>query len=454
MNESEAIALYRSGEQATVGVLLEQDAQIRNYQNRLALAKDHPSTPSGQKPVYAKPAGGHRRKTPGRKDGHPGSRRPPPDHVDETLPHPLTRCPDCRTPLPEASETRTRYTEEIPPVQPKITLHLIHRYWCSVCDRFVEAPFTAALPRSPIGLGTLIYSAWLHYALGLTLNKIVELLNVSAHFTITPGGLSQAWARLARILQPLYDQIAAQARSSSVLHADETGWRVNGLTHWLWCFTHKTLVYYVIDRCRGSPVVKKVLGDFFAGTLITDFFGAYNLIQVWKRQMCLVHLLRELARVDLIHTAAAWSRFRNTLKGLLKDAFRLARQRASLSPEARARKKSRLQARLQCLATCASTDKHARRLAKRLRRYQDALLTFLDDPEVPPDNNHAERQTRPGVLCRKNSFGNRSQQGALTQALFMSLFRTLSLRHHHPVQSLQSLIESYLKTGNLPALPS
>ncbi len=27
--------------------------------------------------------------------------------------------------------------------------------------------------------------------------------------------------------------------------------RVNGQTHWLWCFTKGTLTYYQIDRSRG-----------------------------------------------------------------------------------------------------------------------------------------------------------------------------------------------------------
>ena len=37
-----------------------------------------------------------------------------------------------------------------------------------------------------------------------------------------------------------------------MLHADETGWRVDGKTHWLWCFTTTDLTYYMIDRSRGS----------------------------------------------------------------------------------------------------------------------------------------------------------------------------------------------------------
>jgi hypothetical protein len=40
-------------------------------------------------------------------------------------------------------------------------------------------------------------------------------------------------------------------------------------------------------------------------------------------------------------------------------------------------------------------------------------------------NNFAEREIRPAVIFRKNTFGNKSDQGAETQAILMSIFRTL-----------------------------
>ena len=64
-------------------------------------------------------------------------------------------------------------------------------------------------------------------------------------------------------------------------------------------------------------------------------------------------------------------------------------------------------------------------MIKRLRRHRDDLLTFLDEADVPFDNNHAERAIRPAVMIRKNSFGNRSDRGADTQAVLMSVYRTL-----------------------------
>ena len=60
---------------------------------------------------------------------------------------------------------------------------------------------------------------------------------------------------------------------------------------------------------------------------------------------------------------------------------------------------------------------------------------------------------RPAVIIRKNSLCNRSEQGAATQAVLMSLYRTLKLRGHDPTQTIAQALRTFLQTGNLPALP-
>jgi transposase len=82
------------------------------------------------------------------------------------------------------------------------------------------------------------------------------------------------------------------------------------------------------------------------------------------------------------------------------------------------------------------SPRHSRRLVKRLRRHRSELFTFLDHPEVPYDNNHAKRMVRPAVLVRKDSYAHGSDEGAETQAVLMSVFRTL--KQPSPPSSLQS----------------
>ena len=136
----------------------------------------------------------------------------------------------------------------------------------------------------------------------------------------------------------------------------------------------------------------------------------------------------------------------------MRDGIRL-RKRRDFSPERYRSRILLIDRRLMELAQAGYTDPDARRLAQRLLRHCDELFTFLDYPEVPPDNNLAERMLRPAVVLRKASQSNRSEKGAATQAILMSVYRTLKLRSHDPIDTLVSALRTYVTTGQLPPLP-
>ncbi len=94
----------------------------------------------------------------------------------------------------------------------------------------------------------------------------------------------QMWYRLHAILFAGYQEIQQDALTSAVLDADETGSRVNGKTHWLWCFTTPSLTYYMIGRSRGSPALMKFFIEEFSGVLVSDFWSAYNAVACTLRR--------------------------------------------------------------------------------------------------------------------------------------------------------------------------
>lgn len=455
LSEEQARQIVAIGPEAAVFVILELSKQLAEQRAKTA-AESHqtPATPSGMKPPYQKPPAKSRKRRPGAKQGHPGVRRRAPERVDWQAEHRADRCPDCGGRLKRCRETRTRYTEDIPEVQPEVTEHTIHRDWCAKCKKQVEPMVPDALPGSTLGNRVLVLSAWLHYSLGNTLSQIVEVFNFHLQLKLTPGGLVQMWYRLQTILYAWYEEIQQQALRSAVLHADESGWRVDGKTHWLWCFTTRDLTYYMIDRSRGSPALRKFFIEEFAGTLVTDFWGSYNAVACALRQTCLVHLLRELEHTEKYKSPSEhWPAFSKKLRRLIGDAIRLWRRKAELADETYASRRDRLLARLQQLIDTPWEGPHAKRLLKRLRRHQNDLFTFLDQPNVPFDNNAAERAIRPAVIIRKNSYGNRSQRGADCQAVLMSVFRTLKQRGHDPIKTIINAVATYLTTGKLPPLP-
>jgi transposase len=404
-----------------------------------------PTCPSGMTPVYLKKPAKKHRKKPGRKDGHPGVSRTRPEKIDRYENLTLDSCPLCDSPLGKPSKHHKRYVVDIPEAEPKVTEETVNGYWCSHCKKTVYPKSQNAMPHSTLGLRMLILTAWLHYWVGMSVRNVVRLLAAFWGFKVSPGGLTQAWSNLAAALKPIYDDIGETVKAAAVLHADETGWRISGITHWLWGFVTDKWSYFVIDKSRGSPVVKRAIGKFFEGVLICDFWGAYNKICTLAKQRCFYHLLTELEKVDKSNKSSDWKGFRKKLGRLVMDAVRLDESKPSLSIAVFDRRKSKLHTRLDLLIASAREDKDVNRLVKRLIRHRNELFTFLDYDAVSPYNNHAERQMRTPVKTRKISQQNRSDRGAEAHAILMSLFSSAELQGLNPVEKVLCDIRDKLR---------
>jgi transposase len=451
LTQEQAEALHALGVEAVTFFALAMARHVAGLQPRAASV----STPSGMVPVYEKPAACKRRKRPGAKNGHAGSRRKTPAKIDAHQEHRLEVCPCCGGELQRCKRSRKRIIEDIPQeITPVVTEHTVHRDYCPSCKKHVEPVVPDAMPNATLGHNVIALSSWFHYGLGVTIGQVRDILGSHLHAQITAGGLLDGWRRLAQTLEPWYEQIGRDAKESAVLHADETGWRVNGQTHWLWCFCNHQNCYYLIDRSRGSPALQKFFTEAFDGTLVSDFWRAYESVCAEDRQYCLPHLLRELLKVDEHNDDIEWQSFAKQLRRLVRDGIRL-RKRHDFDPKKYESRIKLIHRRLCHLADDNThEDSDAQRLTERISRHRDHLFTFLDKVQVPFDNNHAERQIRPAVIIRKNQLCNRSEDGARTQAVLMSVYRTLRLRGHDPTATISHALRKMLQTGTLPPLPA
>ena len=150
----------------------------------------------------------------------------------------------------------------------------------------------------------------------------------------------------------------------------------------------------------------------------------------------------------------AW--LRQTVPPVVLQSTELLRlwKRADCTPERYQSRIDGLNRRVGAMAHEVYEDADARRLTKRLGRYGEYLFTFLDYLDVPHDNNFGERQIRPAVILRKNGQSNRSDRGAATQAVRMSVYRALRLRGFDPTRTVVDALKAYLATGQLPPLPA
>jgi transposase len=453
------------GEEAALAVMLASTRRIAQLVAGAAHAPG-PHTPSGTIPVYGKPAPGRRRRgRPGARDGHEGHRRPrpPPDRVERV--EELKVCPDCRGPVRAARSTRRRIVEDMPEdTRVEAVEYVIPSHWCPRYRKHVEPRLGAALPNSTIGNRPAALTTVFHSGLGLTIDQTRDVLLSPLRTRVSAGGLADLWRRIAGVLLPWYERIGQEAKRSATLHAHETGRRVDGDKHRLWCFANHANCYCMIDEGRGSGALRKFFTEAFRGVLIHDFWTPYESVLLeggGEHQCCPAHLLRELDHVDehalpgkAPDRAAEWCAFVKMLRRLLRDGIRL-RKRKGFTPEKYAARIVRIGRRFAALARGppGGGAAYADPDAARLRRRQDSLFTFLDRPEAPWENNFAERQVRPAVNLRKNSQCNRSRRGAATQAVLMSVYRTLKLRGHDPRAAIKQALCTYAATGELPPLP-
>jgi len=442
-----AAEIFEAGKDAVVNKLRELSAEIDRLKG---LSPDSPTTPSGQKPPFLKDNKKKRKKKPGQKSGHKGASRSAlkPENAHKTVHHTLEECPHCKTSLAEsAAQTRNRVIEDIPEVTVEIVNHVLERKWCPCCKKQVEAPMTEAMPSSVIGIRLAVFSAFLHYFIGVSLRNIKLLLQVSSGHKVSIGGLFQIWERLATLLEVEYDRIASQIRTAKVVGGDETGWRISGKLAWLWTFVTEDACIYLIEPFRNGKVVRRFLGNKFKGTLTCDFWGAYNKVHAAYKQRCLYHLFTEFKKVDNKDPSEDWKNWRKSLSRVLKDAIRLSRKSGKISAEDYSRLQAYILGRFEAIISATSSDADVKRLCKRLRRHKEEIFTFIENPLVSPYNNLAERSLRPSVLMRKISQQNRSLKAARVQAILMTLFRTAHVRGQNPFETVLEMAKNMISAS-------
>jgi hypothetical protein len=362
------------------------------------------------------------RKRPGRAQGHPGSSRAIPDHVDEEIFVPLRACPHCGG---EVGPRRpvVQYIEELPLVRPHVTRRVTEEAACPHCHQAVRSthPLQVSLAEGAAGvqLGprALGLAAQLNKQHGLTVRKTCAVLREVFQLRLSPGGLSQALARLAGKLEPAYENLLARLRAGPYVHSDETSWWVGGPGYWLWVFTNKTMTVYRVAKGRGRDLLLEILGPEFSGVLVSDCLATYDDVNP-RQQKCYSHHLKAIAQAGE-GQPSAWL---EEMRWLLQEAMALKRE--GLPVPERTRRRAGLEERARALLAAPRPTNLEEKVRRRLEKQQDHLFTFLEVEEVEATNNLAERQLRPAVIARKVSCGNKTPQGARTWEILTSLAAT------------------------------
>lgn len=377
--------------------------------------------------------------------GHRGATRKKPVKIDEYVDVYPRRCEHCGNEKITVYSACENHLVEDLAIRVKTTCFRHHYGYCPHCQKVIYTPAEVQeIPKSHIGPVARAVSGYLRY-IGIPYRKTQKIFKNIFGLELSHPSLLGFDTKMGEQGAPLYERIKSLVRHSSVIHGDETGWRVDGVNHWLWSFTNKDVALYRIERSRGSKVVEETLGKHYGGVLISDFYAAYNKLEALAKQRCVGHLLAKIKKIQEKNKFPSDSIdgiFYQALKAALKqtiDVWNGYHEGTKIFKDL-SEGKERAVSKIIELLLLPTEHKDVRCLRKRIIKYNHELFTFLENPKIEPTNNHAERQLRPNVIMRKITFGNRSDTGTRNHQVIMSIIQTSILNGIEPFNAYLSLV--------------
>ena len=338
----------------------------------------------------------------------------------------------------------------------EVTDHLFVQRRCGVCGRrWTPDPNVVlngiVVGRKSIGVGLMSFIGYLKTTCRVPIGQIRKLIDAMWGLRISAGQIAEILHDVAELGESAYDGLLENVRGSPVVHADETGWREDGVNGYIWSFSSRDVRYYTYRHSRGAVVAKEVLGEEFGGALVSDFYAAYNFYEGVK-QRCWVHLCRDLnALVEKnpdLPDVAVWVE-------AVTDVYHRAKE--SVTKEYTDYQRSRLKAEFERELLVLSkpyvgiNTAPQRVLAERIEDFIGELFPFVACPGIPSENNAAERAIRPAVVARKISGGSRSETGSKTCSVLRSLFETWGLQGRNTIDACRDMITNSAATQSAPA---
>jgi transposase len=257
---------------------------------------------------------------------------------------------------------------------------------------------------------------------------------------------------------PNFEQVSPRGKwlqnEQPNVHVDETPWSVKGVKEWLWVVANKTFCLFHAADTRSRAELEQILGCEYRGVLSSDDYSVYNGYCAAFEPKCLAHLRRHFLRL-IQRPGRDNAAIGNAFVDLIDDAFdnyhqfQVSNNVADYTDWA-TQFKSKLSHALDKWIPKASAT--ALNLLSKLRAKSDQWWYFLDHPEVPPDNNLAERSLRLAVTKRKVSGGSRSLTRFEDTASLLTVVQTCRSKGSSVIDFFASALRAYV--GHENAYPS
>lgn len=361
-----------------------------------------------------------------------------------------SRCPCCHKPYVELPEQMESDSLEIDVrAYRRVVRRKKYKRQCT-CKKNLDPNIISIpaidrlLPKSKFGISVWALLLLKKYVHQQPITRTLEELS-NYGLSLSAGTVTDGFQKLLPYFVPIYDAIVEYSVAAKHWHADETGWKVfetlegKANHNWyLWIFHNAETVVYKIHPTRSSKVLIDYFGEKHAGgTLNVDRYSAYKVIArkgSFILAFCWAHVRRDFlnhakAYVEQEAWALAWVDRIGFLYHINNQRIQHKQKSKAFHEKDSELKKavSNMQKELHQQLAGAALLPSAKKILKSLDKHWGGLIIFVEQPEIPMDNNTAERGLRTSVVGRKNYFGSGSIWSAELAAALFSLFKTLQL---------------------------
>ena len=343
------------------------------------------------------------------------------------------------------------------PAQFFVLRHIRGKYVCACCQTIQAAPMPAQIIDKGIPApGLLAQVVVAKHDDHLPLYRQTEIYARSG--VHIPRSTMAQWIGICGVrLAPLAEALQAFIVSHGVVHADETPVSLlapgKGKTKRAYVWVYRTTnfvarraVLFDFSLSRGGDNARRVLQGF-GGTLVSDDFSGYHALQAQgvTASLCMAHARRKLFEAHQFNG----SEIARQAVALIAKLYEVEGDARELEPDARWRlRQQRSRPIVEELhrwlteqrQRLAKADVTAKAIDYALSNWR-GLTRYLDDGDVPIDNNAAENAVRPLCVGRKNWLFVGSQQAGERAAVVLSLIESAKLNGHDPWAYLKDVFE-------------
>jgi len=340
---------------------------------------------------------------------------------------------------------------------------------CAGQPGIITAPGPAKLiPKASLGISVWVAILIDKYLFQRPTYRWLADLRLTQGVAIAQGTLTDGLQRLRPLFEPVREAIVAKSLKAKHWHADETGWPVyvkrDGKSgyHWqLWVFQSKEAVVFQMEPQRAGKVAQAYFGDAARGILSVDRCSAYKVLLKSGRIVlayCWAHVRRDFVRVAR-DWGGAHDRWALGWVECIGELYRLNAERVRVLGDepAFAVADGHLRQAVERMAAWRAAELAdaalvgvGRKVLKSMANHWAGLVVFVEHPEVPMDNNTAERAQRNPVVGRKNYYGSGAEWSGKLAAMMFSIFQTLLLWKLNPRLWLRWYLEACAENGGRP----